>query len=419
MPSSSASAAPAAEPPLATGPAPISEKLLIFLVGAVQFVNILDFMMVMPLGPDFARALGMPLSRLGIVGGSYTAAAAISGLIASLFLERFDRRSALAVTMTGLVLATGLGGLANTEWQLVAARILAGAFGGPASALALSVVADVIPPARRGKAMGAVMGAFAAASVLGVPAGLKLAELGSWRTPFFAVAGLGALVAAMAVFWLPSLRGHIALAAHAGDQSLLSMFRRREVQLAMALTLLTMAGSFSVIPNISGYVQFNLAFPRADLGQMYLLGGVISFFATRLVGSLIDKFGSSKTGIAGCIALILVTYGGFYATPPWFSVPVVFGGYFLAMAFRNVPYNVLMSLVPGPAERARFMSLQSSVQHLAASLGAFASSKIVSESGGKVVHMDRVAAFSIALTLTLVPLFLAMQAAINQRKTAE
>ena len=39
-----------------------SERTLVFLVGAVQFINILDFMMVMPLGPDFAASLGIPTS---------------------------------------------------------------------------------------------------------------------------------------------------------------------------------------------------------------------------------------------------------------------------------------------------------------------------------------------------------------------
>jgi hypothetical protein len=37
------------------------------------FVNVLDFMMVMPLGPDFAAALDIPTSHLGYIGGSYTA----------------------------------------------------------------------------------------------------------------------------------------------------------------------------------------------------------------------------------------------------------------------------------------------------------------------------------------------------------
>ena len=92
-----------------------SERAVILLVAMVQFVNILDFMMVMPMGPDFAAALGIPLSRLGLIGGSYTLAAMVSGLVGSLFLDRFGRRNALLVAMLGLVVATVLGGLAPDE----------------------------------------------------------------------------------------------------------------------------------------------------------------------------------------------------------------------------------------------------------------------------------------------------------------
>src|SRR5205823_5713178 len=135
-----------------------SERTVIFLIGAVQFVNILDFMMVLPLGPFFAGPLGIPSSRIGVIGGSYTAAAAVSGIACSFFLDRFDRRKALAAAMAGLVAATALGGFSTGLGTMVCARILAGAFGGPATSLSLSIVADLIPPERRGKALGAVMG---------------------------------------------------------------------------------------------------------------------------------------------------------------------------------------------------------------------------------------------------------------------
>src|SRR6476469_6225403 len=119
-------------PPPASIP---SERTIVFLVGAIQFVNILDFMMVMPLGPDFAVGLGIPAAHLGYIGGSYTAAAAVSGLVGSLFLDRFDRRQALGVAMLGLVIGTLSGGFATSFETLIAARVLAGLFGGPATAL--------------------------------------------------------------------------------------------------------------------------------------------------------------------------------------------------------------------------------------------------------------------------------------------
>src|SRR5205814_9801503 len=89
------------------------ERNIVLLVAAVQFINILDFVMVMPMGPDFAAALGIPASRLGLIGGAYTASAAFSGLAGSFFLDRFDRRPALGIAMLGLVISTAMGGLAT------------------------------------------------------------------------------------------------------------------------------------------------------------------------------------------------------------------------------------------------------------------------------------------------------------------
>ncbi len=111
------------------------ELAVVLLVAAVQFVNILDFVMVMPMGPDFASALHIPASRLGLIGGSYTAAASVAGLVSSLFLDRFDRRPALGISMLGLVIGTALGGFATDLTTLMIARMVAGAFGGPATSL--------------------------------------------------------------------------------------------------------------------------------------------------------------------------------------------------------------------------------------------------------------------------------------------
>ena len=119
---------------------------MIILVAMVQLVNVLDFVMVMPLGQDFARALGIDEARLGWIGGSYTLAAAVSGIVSARFLDRFDRRKALAVAMFGLVCATAAGGMAQGLPTMMAARIVAGMFGGPATSVSLAIIADVVPP---------------------------------------------------------------------------------------------------------------------------------------------------------------------------------------------------------------------------------------------------------------------------------
>jgi len=390
------------------------ERAVVLLVAAVQFVNILDFVMVMPLGPDFAASLGIPTSKLGLIGGSYTAAAAVSGLAASFFLGRFDRRPALGVAMLGLVVGTALGGLATGLHPLMAARVLAGAFGGPATSLSFSIIADVVPAQRRGTAMGVVMGAFSVASVLGVPAGLELARHLGWRAPFFGVAALGALVALSAVFLLPSLRGH--LSAHKEEVSLAHLLRQRNVLLSWVMTFLVMAAGFVVIPNISAYVQVNLGYPRARLGLLYLYGGAVSFFSTQIAGRLVDRLGSFRVGTAGTALLCFALLGGFVLTPPLFPVPLIFVLFMLAMSFRNVAYNTLTTRVPASSERARFMSIQSAVQHSASAVGAFASSQMLSElPSGALVGMDRVGLVSIALTLTLPFLLRAVETHVRRR----
>jgi predicted MFS family arabinose efflux permease len=390
------------------------ERAVVLLVAAVQFVNILDFVMVMPLGPDFAAALGIPTSRLGLIGGSYTAAAAVSGLAASFFLERFDRRPALGVAMLGLVIGTALGGFATGLHSLMAARVLAGAFGGPATSLSFSIIADVVPAQRRGTAMGVVMGAFSVATVLGVPAGLELARHLGWRAPFFGVAALGALVALSAVFFLPSLPGH--LSGHEEKVSLALLLRQRNARLSWVMTFLVMAAGFIVIPNISAYVQVNLGYPRARLGLLYLYGGAVSFFSTQIAGRLVDRFGSFRVGTAGTALLCFALLGGFVLTPPLFPVPLIFVLFMLAMSFRNVAYNTLTTRVPAPSERARFMSIQSAVQHSASAVGAFASSQMLSElPSGALVGMDRVGLVSIGLTLTLPFLLRAVETHVRRR----
>src|SRR5215831_2307736 len=261
---------------------PRSERLIVFLVGAIQFVNVLDFMMVMPLGPAFAQALGISTAHLGEVAGSYTAAAAIAGVVAARFLDRFDRRKALGVALFGLVTGTAAGAFAHGLASLVFARAVAGAFGGPATSIALSIIADVVPPARRGRAIGAVMGAFSVASVVGVYSALAMAEYGGWRLPFIVVAAMGVLVVVTALWAMPPMRGHIV--AGAQGPRLAVLLTDPTIRLALAMNALVMLTAFLVVPNIAPHLLQNIGFPRERLDLAYMTGGVASFGIMRVAG---------------------------------------------------------------------------------------------------------------------------------------
>jgi predicted MFS family arabinose efflux permease len=293
-------------------------------------------------------------------------------------------------------------------------------FGGPATSVGLSILADVVPAERRGKALGAVMGAFAAASVLGVPAGLELARIGGWRLPFFAVSALGVMVVVAAIAVMPPMRMHLTRSGKlVPPRGLGAFLRDRTVLLSLATTMVVFAGGFAVIPNLSAYLQQNLGYPRARLGVLYLVGGVISFVAMRMGGGVVDRRGSVAVTVTGSLLMMGDLVVGFLAEPPLVPILAVFVAFMLANALRSVAINTLSSRVPFPAERARFMSAQSAVQHLAAAFGAVVSSFLLSErADGHLVGMKAVAAFSLVLAGCVPFLVGAVSARVLRRDAA-
>ncbi len=395
----------------------VPEGRLLFLLGSVQFVNVLDFVMVMPLGPDFARALSIPTDQLGLVAGAYTAAAAVAGLAVSSFLDRFDRRSAMMFTLFGLAVGTALGGLATGLWSLVLARVVAGAFGGPATSVCLSILTDAIPVERRGRAMGRVMGAFSVASVVGIPIGLELAEAGKWNTPFFTIAILGLLAVIGAATQLPPMTAHLVGREHRGQERPLWQFLGEgPVLMSLSCSALAMIGAFAIISNLSSFVQFNLGYPRDSLGMLYMVGGVLAFFGMRLAGYSVDRWGSTRVVAVGTLALLAVIGLAFLPQRPLIPVLAIFSGFMLANSTRLVGLNSLTTRVPHPRDRARFMSLQSAVQHLSTSIGSGWSTWLLTEGpGGRLEGMPTLASAALALSAAL-PL---MVARLSRRLSAQ
>lgn len=395
-----------------------SERAVVFLVGAVQFVNILDFMMVMPLGPDFAKSLAMDVEHVGVVGGAYTVAAAVSGLALSPVLDRFDRRPALAFCMCGLAIGTALGGFAWNLPSLIAARVAAGAFGGPATSLALAIVADVVPLERRGRAMGAVMGAFSVASILGVPAGLYLAQWAGWRAPFFAVAAAGLAITGGVFALLPAIVGH--LRAEKRRPSFGHLLRVPGAPMGLMVTSCITLSAFLLVPNLSAFIQMNMRWPREDLGELYMLGGALSFVALRVFGRVIDRFGPVVLSFVGAAAFATVATAWLIVVPPPLSVLVLFPCMMVAMSARNVSYQTLLSRVPPPEHRAAFQSLNSAVQHMSSAFAAFVgASMLTSTADGALVGVPRLAMFSLVLTAIVPVLVWAVDRGLRMRLQAE
>jgi len=363
------------------------EKTVIWIVAAVQFVNIVDFMMVMPLGPELARDLGIRMSHLGVVAGSYTLAAAVSGFLCSFFIDHLDRKVALLISMIGLAIGTASGAFAYDFHSLLWTRVLAGAFGGPATSTALALISDVVPHQRRGKALGTVMMAFSLASTLGVPLGLELARIGTWQTPFLVVGFAGVLVSIIIFYRLPSMRGHLSkvselrvIDVHRG------LLAQGKVFYSYTLIFCLMMSGFLIFPNIAPYVQVNLGFPADEMSRLYLAGGLVSLAVMRFCGILVDRYGSTPFFILGSLGFFGGLIGGFWGDRPLLGPYGIFMVFMFFGTMRNISANTLTSKVPKPEERAGFMSLQSAVQHSAAAFGGILSSRILTTSSTGIVE---------------------------------
>ena len=84
----------------------LSERSLLLLLAAVQFTHIMDFMIMMPLGPQLMRDLRIGPGQFSAFVAAYTISSGVVGLRTAPFIDRFDRRRPLLFAYAGFIRAT-------------------------------------------------------------------------------------------------------------------------------------------------------------------------------------------------------------------------------------------------------------------------------------------------------------------------
>ncbi len=368
----------------ASGPSRLTGKewLLLLVLGSVQFTHILDFMIVMPLGPQYMDPTKMALTppQFGFMVSAYAFSACLSGLVAAWCIDRFDRKSALLVLYAGFAVGTLCCAAAPNFAFLVAARIVTGGFGGVVNAIVLTIVGDLFHDSRRGRAMGVIMSAFSLASIAGVPAGLMLADALGWQAPF-AVLGAGSLCVLVGVFFvLPPVRGHLGRSYHNVLGQFAAVILDRGHLRAYALMSFLVLGMFTIVPFMATYLVTNVGCAETDLKYMYLCGGLTTLATMQATGWLADRFSKQWLfrilAVCTVVPILLVTN-----LPP---VPLVTmllcTTLFMAVtSARMVPLMALVTACAQPRLRGSFMSVNAAVQQMAMGLAAEISSLIVRE----------------------------------------
>ncbi|MDP3514731.1 MAG: MFS transporter [Sulfuritalea sp.] len=386
---------------------PARERVLLLTLAGVQFAHILDFMIMMPLGPILMKELGVGTHEFGLLVSSYTFSAAFTGLLAAMFVDRFERKRLLLTMFALFAVATLACGLAPGYWTLLAARGTAGAFGGVLGSMVQTMVGDLIPFERRGRASGTIMSAFSLSTVAGVPLSLYLANHFGWRFPFIFIAALSCGFLLLGWKMLPALRGHLPGAIVSETErahplaAMAAVLRDANHLRALLFMALIMFSGFSVIPYITIYVTANVGIRQEDIPLIYLFGGTATFFTSRLIGRLADVHGKIRVyrWMALCSMLPLLVQTHLGPVPLWLMI-VWSTVFFIFVPGRMVPAMAIVTSAVQPRLRGTFLSMNGAVQQLASGSASWlGGAMIAADASGRIVGYGNVGWLAIGATV--------------------
>lgn len=174
---------------------PHAALALLFIINTLNFF---DRQIIGVVGEAVRRDWALGDTALGALGTAFTLLYAVAGVPFGWWCDRLSRTRLLAGGVFVWSAVTAASALATSFWQLFVARLLVGVGEAVCSPAATSLVGDLLPAARRARAMSIVM--------LGLPLGLAasygvggwVAQHWGWRAAFL-VAGAPGLLAAAAM----------------------------------------------------------------------------------------------------------------------------------------------------------------------------------------------------------------------------
>lgn len=384
------------------------EKFFLLILAITQFAHIIDFVIIMPLGKQLMGIFDITPSQFGRLVSAYAAGSFLTSFFAAGFVDRFDRKQALLFLFIGFTAGTFLCAAATSYTFFIIARFITGAFGGVISALVFSIIGDVIPYERRGSAMGLVLTAFSAASIIGVPAGVTIAAAFGWQMTFVTIGAIGLAVIGLIYKFIPPITGHLLdkdkMASRSPITTIANIVKDPNQLLALIFTVVLMLGHFTIIPFIAPYMQFNVGFSDWEVAYVYIAGGILSAILLPIYGKLTDKYGAFNVFIfASTIALFSI-----YAITnlPPVSVPialVVTSSFFVASSGRTVPSTTMVTSVVTPEKRGSFMSVRSSFREAGLLLGTLTAGELITENAdGTLAGFEVVGYFTIGMSVLAV-----------------
>lgn len=204
-----ASASAAAALPAGDAPSHIAlptrrHALLTVAVMMAMIMQILDTTIANVALPHMQASLGATIDSVTWVLTSYIVASAIAFPLTGWLSERFGSRNLFLTAVAGFVLASMLCGISTSLSEMVLFRVFQGVFAAFIGPLSQTVMLDINPQERHGKAMSVWGMGIMVGPILGPIIGGWLTENYDWRWIFYVNLPIGAVTFAMLWALLPS-----------------------------------------------------------------------------------------------------------------------------------------------------------------------------------------------------------------------
>ncbi|KQR46313.1 hypothetical protein ASF82_01980 [Frigoribacterium sp. Leaf164] len=309
----------------------------IAVLGLSTFLAITTELMPVGLLSTMSVDLGVSESRMGVVVTVYALAVALLALPLTWATARVPRKAVLVTTLVGYTASNLIVALAPSFAVVCAGRVV----GGVAHALFFSVASAyatrIVPPRLAGRAIAFVYSGSSLGFVIGVPLATTVGDHLGWRAAVGAVAAASALLAVVAVAFLPAVRGESY--PHVGS---VRSWARTGLLAVVVADLLLFAGHYVVYTYVGPYLV-TAGLGDDAVGTALLVLGATGVVGLLTAGAFVDRAPRQTLLVAvatmavALAALPLVhgsLVGTFVVAGVWVAANGTTGTLFMAAAIR-------------------------------------------------------------------------------------
>ncbi|MGE1010602.1 MFS transporter, partial [Bacillus cereus] len=373
--------------------------------------------LVAPLLPVITETISIPDGSGGLLITIYALCYGITAPVFGMMSDRVGRKRMIIIGFIIFSISTFCTGLAKNFEILLLFRSLTGLSGAMMMPSIFALVGDKVTYESRGKAMGTIMGAMIGSTVIGVPIGAFLSEIGNWQWTFYSIGLLTLFLTLLVNHILRNEKErndvHVSL-TETVDAPLKMTVVNISVLFALLATFLWTIGLHGMFSYIGVYYENNFGISVGKIGIVIFLAGVGSVAGNILGGKLADKIGKKSVIVIASIVSSISVMLFSLSTGNLVIAIIVHIIWSLFIGFGQASLTALISELK-PAVRGTVMALNSSAMYIGMTIASGVASLAISN-GFPFSSLGTMCAIASLLVLPIIFVLVQEKASSNKKK---